>query len=339
MADAEPWISPHYRELVLGTLLPSGFIVVSVVNDVAGAIPVKHPLRSWFNPLCAPFRNFLADEDVVDSAHAVKELRGFVPRTRILSVLAFVASAAWLARFVYGVTLTDASYALKAFVALFSWNSGAPSLVGYPTDYVSILDLRTPEGFVPPYALKEILAALTTDDRDAITTAYFWALVTFLAHLSFAQVALFQNWHTRRCYERTRGQLFCSLHYKSLRRQDITGHVREEEDGQKSADLGKIVNLMQGDAYAVSHRFWEFSGLFSSPIRLTIALVFLYKILGWSALSGVVVILLAYIANYPLATYNISITRASWKAKDTRMNVVNELLQNIRFLKFYGWGE
>jgi hypothetical protein len=32
------------------------------------------------------------------------------------------------------------------------------------------------------------------------------------------------------------------------------------------------------------------------------------------------------------------ITRASWKAKDRRMNVVNELLQNIRFLKFYGWG-
>jgi hypothetical protein len=62
---------------------------------------------------------------------------------------------------------------------------------------------------------------------------------------------------------------------------------------------------------------------------------------------------MAYILNYPLATYDIKvcsfgclillinvyqITRASWKAKDRRMNVVNELLQNIRFLKFYGWG-
>lgn len=27
------------------------------------------------------------------------------------------------------------------------------------------------------------------------------------------------------------------------------------------------------------------------------------------------------------------------KAMDKRMNTVNELLQNIRFLKFYGWGE
>lgn len=30
--------------------------------------------------------------------------------------------------------------------------------------------------------------------------------------------------------------------------------------------------------------------------------------------------------------------RQSWKAADRRMNTVNELFQNIRFLKFYGWG-
>jgi len=33
------------------------------------------------------------------------------------------------------------------------------------------------------------------------------------------------------------------------------------------------------------------------------------------------------------------ITRKTWKAKDSRMKMVNELLQNIRFLKFYGWGD
>jgi hypothetical protein len=29
------------------------------------------------------------------------------------------------------------------------------------------------------------------------------------------------------------------------------------------------------------------------------------RVLGWSALSGVVVVLVAYILNYPLAKYNI----------------------------------
>ncbi|KAJ7161288.1 P-loop containing nucleoside triphosphate hydrolase protein [Mycena crocata] len=194
-------------------------------------------------------------------------------------------------------------------------------------------------GFVPPYALKEILAALADPTPESRSTAYYWTLVTFLAHLSFAQVDLIQSWHTRRCYERTRGQLFCTLHYKSLVRQEMSGKINTQEGDEEAdnANLGKIVNLMQGDSYAVSQRFWEFSAIFASPVRLVIALVFLYQILGWSALSGVVVVLLAYVVNYPLAKYNIYVTRNSWKAKDSRMEKVNELLQNIRFLKFFGW--
>ncbi|KAF5385025.1 hypothetical protein D9615_001230 [Tricholomella constricta] len=489
--QTELWMSTHYRELVLGTLLPGSFIILAIVNDVAKAIPVpKYLGKSSLNRLCAPLRNFVTNEDVMEPI-CTREGRHFVLRTRVLSVLAFIASAGWLGCFVYGVILGDTSYASKALVAIFTWTyvslrtpikppSTAPYTliffacahflffliefgfdllekdgpssklvldcvgmvvpgifiwvagtfplqpfrvapnIAVPNDVPSnafscpeddvtlwswctfsfvqpIFDLAMARtlndtdvwilspffqhknifnkcleyralhpthtllrfllvsnsldlildivlelwsaivGFVPPYALKEILAALTTDDTDAKSAAYFWALITFLAHLSFAQVDLFQSWHTRRCYERTRGQLFCSLHYKSLMRQDITGKISQEGDEQKSADLGKIVNLMQGDTYAVAQRFWEFSGIFMSPIRLTIALVFLYQILGWSALSGVVVIIVAYVLNYPLATYNISITRSSWKAKDTRMDVVNELLQNIRFLKFYGW--
>ncbi|KAI0687745.1 P-loop containing nucleoside triphosphate hydrolase protein [Cytidiella melzeri] len=195
-------------------------------------------------------------------------------------------------------------------------------------------------GFVPPFALQQILAALADSDPQARTTAYLYTFVFFIANMSFAQVDAFQTWYTRRCYERTRGQLFCALHWKALKRRDIGGKVASSDTDEEStagADLGKIVNLMQGDAYAVAQRFWEFSGVFSSPVRLTIALVFLYNILGWSALAGVVVVLVAYILNYPLAKYNIYITRRSWAARDRRMNLINELFQNVRFLKFYGW--
>jgi hypothetical protein len=43
-------------------------------------------------------------------------------------------------------------------------------------------------------------------------------------------------------------------------------------------------------------------------ISCTRLLRWLLRVLGWSALSGVVVILLAYILNYPLAKYNISVS-------------------------------
>lgn len=158
--------------------------------------------------------------------------------------------------------------------------------------YLSHL-LSRRSGFVPPYALKEILSALTSDAPEAKKRAYYWTFATFIAHLSFAQVDLFKNWHTRRCYERTRGQLFCTIHYKSLKRQEINGRVDREGEAS-NADLGKIVNLMQsvsrnlnfkkyfktlffrGDSYAVAQRFWEIS-VITSPVRIIIALVFLYE--------------------------------------------------------------
>ncbi|KAG8747893.1 hypothetical protein FRC10_010512 [Ceratobasidium sp. 414] len=197
-------------------------------------------------------------------------------------------------------------------------------------------------GFVPPYALQRILRSLeqAQPGDPAPREAYIWALVTFLTHMSFAQIDVVHRWHIRRCYERTRGTLFCALHYKALKRRDLSGAVATGKDGEKElsgADIGRIVNLMQGDAYAVAQRFWEFSAVFSAPVRLAIALYFLYQVLGWSSFAGVLVVLLAYAINYPLARWNISITRHSWKARDKRMSAVSELLTSLRFLKYMGW--
>jgi hypothetical protein len=145
---------------------------------------------------------------------------------------------------------------------------------------IAIEMYKSVAGFIPSYALKQILVVLADPSQPgAFINAHYWALVTFVAHLTFAQCDLFQGWHTRRCYERTRGQMFCALHYKALKRRDLSGKVNEEGEKQaeKSADLGKVINLMQGDAYAVAQRFWEFSPLFGAPVRLTIALVFLHS--------------------------------------------------------------
>ncbi|KAG8851938.1 hypothetical protein FRB91_007151 [Serendipita sp. 411] len=226
-------------------------------------------------------------------------------------------------------------------------------------------------GFIPAYALKQLLSILATPDDGSnngawgnkYVQAHYYALMTFVANLSFAQCDLAQGWCTRRCYERTRGVIFCALHYKALRRRVIGGAApappksnkvdQEEQPGNKgdgnakdmqaeleqerSADLGKVVNLMQGDAYAVAQRFWELSPLFGAPIRIAVALYFLHNILGTSAFAGVAVILSAYLINWPLMKWNLHITRYSWKARDKRMTGVNELFQSIRFLKLMGW--
>lgn len=120
-------------------------------------------------------------------------------------------------------------------------------------------------GFIPPYALKQLLAVLSSSEgaeNDEAGKAHYWALVTLVAHLSFAQCDLAQGWCTRRCYERTRGVIFCTLHWKALKRrvvggasastqvekqadQETNSEKKNEHEQAQSADLGKVVNLMQ----------------------------------------------------------------------------------------------
>lgn len=125
-------------------------------------------------------------------------------------------------------------------------------------------------GFIPPYALKQLLAVLASEtdlSKGVVSTkSHYYALLTLIANLSFAQCDLAQGWCTRRCYERTRGVIFCTLHWKALKRRVVGGAASKEggpktqsteagESGQddaqdkyeqeQSADLGKVVNLMQ----------------------------------------------------------------------------------------------
>ncbi|EGG07028.1 uncharacterized protein MELLADRAFT_85900 [Melampsora larici-populina 98AG31] len=212
--------------------------------------------------------------------------------------------------------------------------------------------------FVATYALKRILDALAAGgQREEAAT---WAAVHFLCNLSFAQFDLFGRWHSRqtpimitnwpkqqlclpsvsnpaceiseRCYERTRGQLFSILHHKALRRKDkstlakaIANSKKEQEEAEKSnANIGKISNLMGGDAYVVAERFWGFAAVVTSPLKLALSLIFLYKLLGISALLGSSMVALAYLLNWPLIKFDVMQMRPS-------------SVTPIRFLKYMGW--
>ncbi|KAG9032385.1 hypothetical protein FRB95_001506 [Tulasnella sp. JGI-2019a] len=218
---------------------------------------------------------------------------------------------------------------------LLSWNS-LDLIISF-----SLQLYKAIAGFIQPYCLQQILRALESRDPLKRSDAYFYAAVLFVAHCSFAQVDVWEAWHGRRAYERTRGIMFCGLHWKALKRRDMSGKTTEQdEEGdtqQSPSDIGRVANLMTGDAYAVAQRFWEFPAVFVAPVRMVIALIFLYRILGWSCFAGISVVLLAYAVNYPLAMINLRLMKKSWASKDIRMSYVNEFIQSIRFLKYMGW--
>ena len=100
---------------------------------------------------------------------------------------------------------------------------------------------------------------------------------------------------------------------------------------------GRIVNLMSTDTY----RIYEGSGMFhmiwTSPFAAIITLIVLLINLSYSALAGFALLVIGM----PLLTKAIKKLlirrRAISKITDQRVSLTQEVLQAVRFVKFFGW--
>ncbi|KAJ4488293.1 ABC transporter type 1, transmembrane domain-containing protein [Lentinula aciculospora] len=210
--------------------------------------------------------------------------------------------------------------------------------------------------FLNPFFLNHILSSIETGDRPQ---AYVYAVLMFLGSVLKSQSDLHHLWFSRRAATRTRSELMAVIYDKALKRKDLSGIVRKEEEkkdddkekGGKSkkdsqedkekeqvgADVGKIVNLMAGDANRVSMTITAIYMMYNAPFEIVIGLLYLYNLLGPSALVGLVVL----VAGWPLNTYltkrSMEIYRGTAKVRDKRMGVVSELIGAIKFIKFFAW--
>ncbi|KAJ3937406.1 MAG: hypothetical protein NXY57DRAFT_981367 [Lentinula lateritia] len=210
--------------------------------------------------------------------------------------------------------------------------------------------------FLNPFFLNHILSSIETKDRPQ---AYVYAILMFLGSVLKSQSDLHHLWFSRRAATRTRSELMAMIYDKALKRKDLSGIVRKEEekkDDQKEkgdklkkdskdtkekeqvgADVGKIVNLMAGDANRVSMTITAIYMMYNAPVEIVIGLLYLYNLLGPSALVGLFVL----IAGWPLNTYltkrSMEIYRGTAKVRDKRMGVVSELIGAIKFIKFFAW--
>ena len=100
---------------------------------------------------------------------------------------------------------------------------------------------------------------------------------------------------------------------------------------------GRIVNLMSTDTYRVDTAMGMFHLTWTSPITITITLVLLLINLTYSALAGFGLLVIGL----PLLTKAIKSLfkrrRVINKVTDQRVSLTQEILQAIRFVKYFGW--
>ena len=106
---------------------------------------------------------------------------------------------------------------------------------------------------------------------------------------------------------------------------------------RRDFSTGEITNLMSID----SQRFVEIipylNTVWSGPFQFLLAIYFLFDLVGWSALAGLVVFGVLVPINMWGGTVGRRIQVDQMKAKDGRILMMNEVLQGMKVLKLYAW--
>ncbi|KAI8662269.1 hypothetical protein LRP88_03647 [Fusarium phalaenopsidis] len=115
---------------------------------------------------------------------------------------------------------------------------------------------------------------------------------------------------------------------------------KKDPSADEQANLGTIINLMSVDSVKISEVTAYLHFLCASaPTQLIVAIVLLWRVMGLSAIPGIIVMVFLLPVNYGLARGFTITSKRILAATDKRINVTNEVLQNIRIIKYFAWEE
>ncbi|KAJ1130883.1 hypothetical protein NDU88_009227 [Pleurodeles waltl] len=106
---------------------------------------------------------------------------------------------------------------------------------------------------------------------------------------------------------------------------------------KRSSTVGEVVNLMSVDAQRIMDLTTFLNMLWSAPLQIFLALYFLWETLDASVLAGVAVMVLLIPLNGVIAMKTRALQVEQMKYKDSRIKLMNEILNGIKVLKLYAW--
>ena len=211
--------------------------------------------------------------------------------------------------------------------------------------------------FIPTMLLKRILEFVEDQSTAPLNLAWCYIFAMFLSRIltaTFAAQALFLG---RRVCIRMKAIIIAEIYSKALRRKVSPNSAKDptdvvdpqqlndehnidgDEESSTTANLGAIINLMAVDAFKVSEICAYLHSFVEAVIMTIIALTLLYRLLGWSALVGALMIICLLPLNFKLATLLGTMQKKALAITDKRIQKLNEAFQAIRIIKFFSWEE
>ncbi|KAL1411123.1 hypothetical protein Q8F55_002073 [Vanrija albida] len=228
----------------------------------------------------------------------------------------------------------------------------------------STLAAVTAVGYYGPHLLLKWFLDYLANDPGREQPAWGWVLALGL-FVSNALVYLVtgitwsisSTWLTARFKLQLNGMLFA----KTLRKKDIaagaedTGAVgdvkeeaakakkkkedkeEEEEDEEAVSSKSQIMTLFTVDVDRVAEFIFHLFTIVDAPLEIIVATVFLVKLLGTSALLGLLATICFLPLNHLASKFVVTAQENLMKTRDQRTALMNEVLQGVRMLKFMAW--
>ncbi|KAJ2901658.1 hypothetical protein MKZ38_001571 [Zalerion maritima] len=112
----------------------------------------------------------------------------------------------------------------------------------------------------------------------------------------------------------------------------------KDVDADEQANMGTIINLMSVDSFKIAEITAYLHFLFAAaPTQLIVAIYLLFTVMGLSSIPGLIVMVLLLPINIAFATGFNSSQKKIMAATDKRIHTTNEILQNIRIIKYFAW--
>ncbi|KXT17553.1 hypothetical protein AC579_6187 [Pseudocercospora musae] len=148
--------------------------------------------------------------------------------------------------------------------------------------------------------------------------------------VSVAQTAALHQYF-QRSFEtgmRVKGALTASIYSKSM---------RLSNEGRATKSTGDIVNHMAVDTQRLQDLAQFGQQLWSAPLQITLCMISLYQLVGYSMFAGVGVMVLMVPVNGFIARISKSLQKRQMKNKDARTRLMTEILNNMKSIKLYAW--
>ncbi|KAK8135912.1 ABC bile acid transporter [Apiospora sp. TS-2023a] len=191
--------------------------------------------------------------------------------------------------------------------------------------------------FIPPLLIKLVLEYLESDKYASLKDLFVAGLFLSVAVAGLAESQC--GWKGNRINAKLRAVLLSQIYRKTCKRVAVKPASDEETDGSKPTTTdGTILNMVSGDVDHISvmsgslYLVWV-----TFPVQIIIGTYLLYRILGWSGILGVVLMVALLPVNVQLSKRLAAVQGNLLSATDARIQATDELLGAIRPIKYYAW--